>query len=30
MFPTGSVAEMNEQVEWFATDVMAKVNAGVA
>lgn len=25
MFPANSVAEMNEQVEWFATDVMAKV-----
>jgi len=24
MFPANSVAEMNEQVEWFATDVMAK------
>ncbi len=30
MFPANSVAEMNEQVEWFATGVMAKVNAGVA
>jgi probable F420-dependent oxidoreductase len=27
MFPTDTVAEMNEQVEWFATDVMAKVAA---
>jgi hypothetical protein len=25
MFPANSVSEMNEQVEWFATDVMAKV-----
>ncbi len=25
MFPANSVAEMNEQVEWFATDVMTKV-----
>jgi probable F420-dependent oxidoreductase len=24
MFPANSVAEMNEQIEWFATDVMAK------
>jgi alkanesulfonate monooxygenase SsuD/methylene tetrahydromethanopterin reductase-like flavin-dependent oxidoreductase (luciferase family) len=30
MFPASSVAEMNEQVEWFATGVMAKVNARVA
>jgi probable F420-dependent oxidoreductase len=30
MFPASSVAEMNEQVEWFATGVMTKVNAGVA
>jgi hypothetical protein len=30
MFPASSVAEMNEQVEWFASGVMAKVNAGVA
>ena len=27
MFPASSVAEMNEQVEWFATGVMAKVKA---
>lgn len=27
MFPADTVAEMNEQVEWFATDVMAKVDA---
>ncbi len=25
MFPADSVGEMNEQIEWFATDVMAKV-----
>ena len=25
MFPANSVAEMDEQVEWFATEVMAKV-----
>jgi probable F420-dependent oxidoreductase len=25
MFPTDTVTEMNEQVEWFATDVMAKL-----
>jgi probable F420-dependent oxidoreductase len=25
MFPTDSVAEMDEQIEWFATEVMAKV-----
>jgi probable F420-dependent oxidoreductase len=24
MFPANSVAEMNEQIEWFATEVMAK------
>jgi hypothetical protein len=30
MFPANSVAEMNEPVEWFAPDVMVKVNAGVA
>jgi probable F420-dependent oxidoreductase len=30
MFPASSVAEMNEQVEWFASGVMSKVNAGVA
>jgi probable F420-dependent oxidoreductase len=30
MFPASSVAEMNEQVEWFASGVMAKVKAGVA
>jgi hypothetical protein len=30
MLPANSVAEMNEQVEWFAPDVMVKVNAGVA
>jgi len=27
MFPASSVAEMNEQVEWFASDVMTKVAA---
>jgi len=26
MFPANSVAEMNEQIEWFATEVMAKVS----
>jgi probable F420-dependent oxidoreductase len=25
MFPADTVSEMNEQIEWFATDVMAKV-----
>jgi alkanesulfonate monooxygenase SsuD/methylene tetrahydromethanopterin reductase-like flavin-dependent oxidoreductase (luciferase family) len=25
MFPANSVQEMNEQIEWFATEVMAKV-----
>jgi len=25
MFPVNSVAEMDEQVEWFATEVMARV-----
>jgi probable F420-dependent oxidoreductase len=25
MFPAHSIAEMDEQIEWFATDVMAKV-----
>jgi hypothetical protein len=25
MFPTDSVSEMDEQIEWFATEVMAKV-----
>jgi len=27
MFPADSVSEMNEQIEWFASDVMAKVPA---
>jgi hypothetical protein len=27
MFPADSVTEMNEQVEWFAKDVMAKVSS---
>ncbi|MET0220083.1 MAG: TIGR03619 family F420-dependent LLM class oxidoreductase, partial [Tardiphaga sp.] len=27
MFPADTVSEMNEQIEWFATDVMAKVAA---
>jgi hypothetical protein len=26
MFPADTVSEMNEQVEWFAKDVMAKVS----
>lgn len=26
MFPANSVAEMDEQIDWFARDVMAKVN----
>lgn len=25
MFPTDSVAEMDEQIEWFAAEIMAKV-----
>ena len=25
MFPANSVGEMNEQIEWFASDVMTKV-----
>jgi alkanesulfonate monooxygenase SsuD/methylene tetrahydromethanopterin reductase-like flavin-dependent oxidoreductase (luciferase family) len=25
MFPADTVSEMNDQIEWFATDVMAKV-----
>jgi probable F420-dependent oxidoreductase len=28
MFPASSVAEMNEQIEWFATSVMTRVAAG--
>jgi hypothetical protein len=28
MFPASSVGEMNEQIEWFATSVMARVAAG--
>jgi hypothetical protein len=28
MFPANSVTEMNEQIEWFAGDVMARVAAG--
>jgi probable F420-dependent oxidoreductase len=28
MFPADSVTEMNEQIEWFATGVMARLNHG--
>jgi hypothetical protein len=27
MFPAASLSEMNEQIEWFATDVMGKLEA---